>query len=276
MIRRWFAPLCLLLAAQGAHADEPPRRVISLNLCTDSLVLALLPPERVVMLSNIAADPLVSPVAAQAQAFPRYDGRVETLLRAAPDLVLAGAFAARDGIAVLARLGYRVEVLDLPETIPGSLALIERVGALLGAQPAAATLRARTERRLDAVRAHQPAGALPLALVYLPNGLSPGRDTLKDELLRIAGWRNLAAERGISGFGTVTLESIVRDAPDLLLYDTVDLAHASLSRQTLLHPALGGRIRAHAVPSSLWMCGGPEMADAAELLDSLHRRARPD
>jgi iron complex transport system substrate-binding protein len=42
--------------------------VVSLNLCTDQLLLELLPRERIAMLSTIAADPLVSRHAPRARA----------------------------------------------------------------------------------------------------------------------------------------------------------------------------------------------------------------
>lgn len=271
-MRRVHALLLALLHASFAVAAQaaPPARVVSLNLCTDQLVLELLPRERIVMLSTIAADPMVSRHAAEAEGIPRYDGRVETLLQAAPDLVLAGTLAAREGSAVLARLGYRVEMLEMPETIEGSMAMISRVGQLLGEEDAARALRAQVEARLARVRAATRGTPAPLALVYLPNGVSPGTGTLRDELLAIAGWRNLAALHGIMGHGTITLEQVVSARPDLVLFDTVDLAHASLARQTLSHPALAGRISARAVPSALWMCGGAQVAEAAEYLYGLH------
>ena len=44
------------LAATGAAsaAPEKPRRVMSMNLCTDALVLSLLPPERIVSVTYLS------------------------------------------------------------------------------------------------------------------------------------------------------------------------------------------------------------------------------
>jgi iron complex transport system substrate-binding protein len=105
--------------------------------------------------------------------------------------------------------------------------------------------------------------------VYLPNGISPGRGTLRDELLAFAGWRNLAAERGVEGHATITLEEVLQARPDIVLYDGVDLEHASLARQSLTHPALTGRIATRPVPSTLWICGGAQVGEAAEYLSNL-------
>ena len=82
--------LCLPLTAWAA-----PQRVVSLNLCTDQLLLMLLPRERIVMLSQLATDRSLSWMAAQAEGIERFDGSVESIVRLAPDLILSGTLASR-------------------------------------------------------------------------------------------------------------------------------------------------------------------------------------
>jgi len=278
-LSRLACALCLLLGVPGAGAGlaaPQPTRIVSLNLCTDQVLLALAPRERIAMLSNIAADPLVSWQAREVGALPRFDGSVESVVRLDPDIVLAGTLASRDSVPVLQRLGYRVEMLEMPESIEASLEFIVRTGELIGEAAAARRLRASTMQRLEAVRARWRDTAPLPALVYLPAGISPGAGTLKSELLELSGWENLAALRGIVGYGTLPLEDLVRTPPRLLLFDAVDLAHASLSQQLLHHPVLRERIPARAVPSGLWICGGPQIAEAAELLGRLRAEQPAD
>jgi len=260
-----------LLCAVAAYAgDATPQRIVSLNLCTDQMVLALLPRESIAMLSQLAADPDLSWQAGRARGIARFDGSVERIVQLAPDLVLTGSLASVSSAAVLKRLGYRVETLEMPETVAASLSFIERTATLLGDAAAGQALAAATRVRLAAV--HEALGTRPpeLALVYLPNGLSPGAGTLKDELLALAGWRNLATERGITGYGSLSLEELVIHAPQAVLFDAVDLQHASLAQALLHHPALGDRIRTLTVPTATWICGGPQIAEAAERLAGLH------
>ena len=144
-------------------------------------------------------------------------------------------------------------------------------------EPAARALRERTEARLQSVKELAAAQEVaPLALIYLPNGLSPGGGTLKDELLRLAGFRNLTAEQGIRDYGTIGLETLLAHRPALVVLDAVDLEHTSLAQQLLRHPALtaAGTIPTARMPTPLWICGGPQIAEAAEVLLELHVNRR--
>ena len=95
------------LAAQSA----PAKQVISLNLCTDQLLLALAGPDQIVALSPLARDPLLSDMAHEAQAFRTITPRSEILLQLRPDLVLAAPYEHRLTRQILA--GHRIEVMTL-------------------------------------------------------------------------------------------------------------------------------------------------------------------
>lgn len=258
--------LLMLLAPAARAAPAPAQRIVSLNLCTDQLVLRLVPPERIAMLSQLASDPQLSMEAHRAHGIARFDGSVESVLKKSPDLVLAGSMASLGTTRVLQRLGYRVETQDMPESIDDALAFIENTATLVGEPTAGRALRQATQARLAAVRARARFTFHPLAVVYLPNGLTPGTGTLKHELIELAGWRNLAAARGISGYGTLSLEELLSQAPALVLFDSVDLEHASMSQQLLHHPAIDGRFDSRQMPTRTWICGGPQIAEAAEML----------
>lgn len=258
--------LLLFCSPSSILAASPPQRVVSLNLCTDQLLLMLLPRERIAMLSQLAADPALSWEAAKADDIARFDGSVEAIIGLSPDLILAGTQASRETNLVLQRLGFPVQVLEMPETVAGSLAFIERVAGLIGEPAAGRVLAERTRQRLEAVRITSRAHPPGLALIYLPNGLSPGANTLRDELLTIAGWRNLTRERDITGYASIALEDLLLNRPQMVFLDTADLEHTSMSQQLLHHPALREHIATRAIPTSTWMCAGPQIADAAELL----------
>ena len=56
-----FAALCAMAVPTALRADTPPMRIVSLNLCTDQLLLALAP-ERIAALSTLYR-PLPEPMA---------------------------------------------------------------------------------------------------------------------------------------------------------------------------------------------------------------------
>ncbi|MGB0498119.1 MAG: ABC transporter substrate-binding protein, partial [Rubricella sp.] len=68
-------------------------RVVSINLCTDILVLQLADPGQIAALTFLATDPRSSILAEEAAGFPLIRGRAEEVFALDPDLVLAGAFS---------------------------------------------------------------------------------------------------------------------------------------------------------------------------------------
>ncbi len=265
------------------HAESPrqslptsrpltsPQRIVSLNLCTDLLLLEMVPPERIASLTYWAADADLSYLADQVGDIPLNHSLAEEIVPLNPDLVLAGQFSDTQLLALLRRLGYRVEVLDVPLTLGGLRDHLVRFGEVIGEPQSAANLAYRIEADMAALTeaVDGAASTRPLAAVYGPQGVSPGEDTLLDELLQLTGYRNLAAEQGIVSYGTLSLEQLVMANPDLLIIDDLVSNQDSLAHQALHHPALRAAFDDKDVitlPASLTACVGPTVVDAARTL----------
>lgn len=270
---RAFAPLSsavlalivALGASPGAAADAPPpARVVSINLCTDQLAMLLAAPGQLVSVSHLARDPLSSAMAEAARAWPVNRGGAEEVFLMRPDLVLAGTQAAQAGVAMLRRLGVRVETFAPENGLDDIRAAIVRMGHLLGREAEAAALLAGMEARLAALPG---AGPRPRAVIYHPNGYATGSGTLADAMLRAAGFRNLAAEAGIAGGGVLALEALVMAAPDVVITGP-RYPGASRAEALLDHPALGA-FRQARLADARWVCGTPALLDALEELADL-------
>lgn len=267
---RYLAGLLLSLALTPALAA--PQRIASLNLCTDLLLLELVPPERIVSLTYWAADPVLSRLADRVGDIPLNHSLAEEIVPRRPDLVLAGQFSDVQVIGLLRKLGYRVEVMQVPLTLEGMREHLLAFGQMVGEQARAEALANRIDARLAAVADRASGEARPLAAVYGPQGVSAGRDTLMNDLLQLAGYRNLAAERGIDSYGTLSLEALVMADPDVLVIDDLSLNRDSVAHQALRHPALESQFppgRVISLPPNLTACVGPGVADAAEQLSRL-------
>ena len=127
-----FTAALLAVLAQGALASEAPQRIVSINMCTDELLLALADPGQIVALSPYAADPAMSFLADKAVHYRHDAAEAETVVALHPDLVLAGSFNDPATLAMLTRLGYRLALLDAPRSIDESIAQIRKVAALIG------------------------------------------------------------------------------------------------------------------------------------------------
>jgi iron complex transport system substrate-binding protein len=265
-----------LLVPLGAVAAEPPRRIVSINLCADELLVTLADPEQIAALSIYAADPLMSFTADEAGAFRHDVADAEQIVDLQADLILAGRFTKRATREMLERIGYRVELLDAVTSVDDSIAQIERIAALVGHPERGAALIARIEAaRERAVSFATDVGERPTAAVYQRRGYVTGAETLTGELLTIAGFRNagggLAGQRG----GFVPLERIVSDPPDFIVVAALDRAVEDQGAALLAHPALARLYppdRRIVLPERLTVCGGPSLPAALDRLTAEARR----
>jgi len=106
-------------------------------------------------------------------------------------------------------------------------------------------------------------------VVYDPNGFTTGAGGLVDELLAAAGLLNVAAEKGLSGYARLSLESVARAQPDLVIMRRPNAERPSLAEAMLLHPLLR---RVQNINDWLvleppsWNCGSPLIAKAVARL----------
>jgi len=244
-------------------AGKAPRRIVSLNLCADELVLRLAPKHHVLSVTSLAADPVSSTVADLARGIPANRGLAEEVVPLGPDLVLAGAFTTRSTVALLQRFGIEVMELGVPASLDEGYAQIRAVARRLGAPEKGEAMVAEIEAALAA--APPPSHPAPRAVVMRPNGFTVGRSTLPDDLMRRAGLDNVAARLSPDKLGQLSLEEIVTARPEVLVVDDEPDAPPSLAREMMQHPAVatalaGGRIAE--IPTRLWACVGPQLAEA--------------
>lgn len=262
--------LALPILAWPAFAQQAagrPQRIVSMNLCTDQLVLELVGRERIASVSVLAADPEFSAVADRARDMPVNRGLAEEIVAQHPDLVLAHKYASRQSVAMLQRLGVRVVEIDLPQDIAAVEAQIAAIAAAVGEPQRGQAMIDDIRRRLAALPpSPEPR---PTAAIYEPSGYAFGADSLADAILRAAGYDNLAARLGVGGYARLGLETLLATPPDILVVDDTAVDRRSMAQEFLDHPALRRRFadgRRVAVPRRLWICGGPSVAEAAALL----------
>lgn len=257
-MRRVLIGLALLLAALPAMA-QTPRRVVTVNLCLDQLALRLAAPGQLVGVSYLAHDPRISVLVDRAREIAPVRATVESILALRPDLVIVDA----NSHANLRRLlrGAGVALLEVPwaASLEEAETLIARVASALGREPQG---RALVDEMQTARRAFAWTGQpVALAAVLQPDQGTTGKGSLMDELLRMAGLRNLAAEIGLPAYGRMSLETVLAGQPDLLVLDTQGNANPARATEFIDHHALralDGRVKIAAMPFKYAVCAGPE------------------
>ncbi|MEW8648419.1 MAG: ABC transporter substrate-binding protein [Candidatus Thiodiazotropha endolucinida] len=258
----------LLLTSLVAATELPPRRVVSVNLCSDQLLLMLADPQQVASVSYLSRDPDSSFVADEAAAFPLNHARAEEIIRLKPDLILVTPHTNPRLRTTLGQLGYPLHRLSLGNRVEDIIGDIRQLAARLGQVSRGESLIARMQHRLQS-DLPDDAKPPPTAIFYQPRGYTSGSDTLQDEALRLAGWNNLAAQQGVKGYAPVPLEEILRWRPDTLFTSAYRKTGDSLAERQLRHPALN-RLLANnpmvKIPYKYWICPGPMLAEAVDML----------
>lgn len=270
MVGRWLLAACLAGGfGIAAAAETPPQRVLSMNLCTDQLAMLLAAPGQLVSVSYMAGDPRASAMADQAAAHAVNYGRAEDIFLMQPDLVLAGSFTTPATVAMLRRLGKRVEVFKPAYSLDEVRGNLRRMGEVLGRGPEAEAAIARFDADLAALRT----GGAPYlrAAIYAANGYSAGPDSLSGDIITAAGFVNLGTELGLGVGGRVPLEILMLAEPDLVL--TARRYRGNSRGEDLLdHPglaALKARRASGIILDREWICGTPHILRAiAQLQDA--------
>jgi iron complex transport system substrate-binding protein len=256
----------VLASAFTAAADTPPRRVVSLNLCTDELLLRLAPREHIASITWLGKDARRSTVAARAAGIPANRGLAEEVIGLNPDLVLANAYSARPAIDFLKRQGIGVRDLAIPESFADMREQILGLADALGEREQGESLIADMDARLAA---HTPVSAdRPKAVMLGPNGFATSYSPLLNEVFALAGLDNLAAGLGTPDRAGIPIERVLLAGVDILVIEESGRGPA-LADELLRHPAivnLKKRVTVVELPSRFWTCAGPQLADAVDVL----------
>lgn len=266
LFRHLLISLCLL-PGSTALAQAPqgiPLRLASMNICSDQLLLLLAPRERIVSLSHLVADPVHSPLAAQAAGLNLNHAQAEELLPLEPDLVLGGQFSATLASNLLQRFGLPVLRLGVAHSLDEIRAQITTVADAIGEAQAGAVLVRALDTEIRRLRqALSPLTQGKSALFFSSNGVAAGSATLQDDFLRSLGMVNAAAQ--LQGQASMPLEAVLRAAPDFLFVNPPRREDRLLAHPVLEHPALRTlpkRLRVIALPEHAFACAGPHYADA--------------
>jgi iron complex transport system substrate-binding protein len=262
--------LCLLAAfALAGCASQPaiaPHGVVSNNPCIDAVLAEIALPGQVTAVSIYSHDPdSASTPLAWARQLPAIGISAEELLLARPKLVLTGNLASGGTNAALARAGIKAVALGVAPTIADDMQQIRTIAAVLDRIDAGEALISDIEESLLST---QGSGPFVSAIIWQNGGFVPGKGTLQDELLARHGFRNASAQYGLSSWGVLPLETLMRNPPQVIFMPTnprgSDARETSARQKLLAH--LGDRTRIVDFPDRLLFCGGPTIIKVSTIL----------
>ena len=260
--------------ASGALVALPerPSRIVSLIPSITELLFALGLDERIVGVTIFCSEPR-DRVARTAKVGREKDPDLARIRALAPDLVIANIEEnRREVVDALRAEGVPVWV-TFPRTLGQGIALVRELGAVTGAESAAAALAAPLEAAHKRVTA-RVAGRTRVR-VFCPIWRGPymtvNRDTYVHDVLWTCGGDNVFAD-GAARYPTVTLEDVRGAAPDVILLPDEPYrfraAHLRDFAPLADVPAVRtGRI--HLIDGKLISWYGPRIAEALDRLPAL-------
>lgn len=267
---KWVAA-AVLIAISGPAAAPSPQRIMSLKVCTDELLLDLVPPSRIASITFLSREKASLRQWPQAATIPVNHNTAEEILSLHPDLILTDPFIAPSLRPLLAKTGAKVLEVPPAENFKQIRATTRLVAKAVGEEARGEALIARMDAQLRDLAAHRPARPVTVA-EWGGGGYVPGKGGLFDALLTAAGARNV--EHG--SFGYYDVESLIAANPDALVYGDTYAGTASLRADQDMHPALMQRYAGRRISyAALYGCGVPESADVAKQLQDALRKVRP-
>jgi iron complex transport system substrate-binding protein len=274
MMRSWLTRAIIVASLslpQSAEAAAP--RIVSMNICTDQLLLAIADPAQIMGLSRFSRDARQG-LSDKARNFPLLSGGAEDILVLKPDVVAASDFDKRSTRELLKANGQNLVEFPIPRTLADVREQIRQMGDLAGHPERAAAEIARLDAAIAGAK-QVAAGKHFRMLPLSRRGWVPGRDSFVGAILAEAGLASAAGELGITFGGFVSMEEIIKLKPDFLVVSDAGERAEDDGRAFLLHPALERfypRSKRIVIPERMTECGGVMLADALDALSAELKR----
>jgi len=243
----------------AAKAPAIPKRVVSINLCADQLVLALADRGQIAGLTHNATDPEMSGEAAKARGLRLLSNSAEQILAIEPDLIVGMPASRSSALRALPEQNYPLLDLATANTLDEIYTSIDETAVAVGHPERGTALIARMQGELAGL---PKPGRGRVAAYYQRRGYMTGTGTLIDELMTRVGLVNLAGKLGKPPLSQLSLEEMVAAQPDFLIVESATDKVTDQGSEMLHHPALKGIPRI-SIPQAWTVCGSPAYTAAA-------------
>lgn len=202
--------------------SQPPKRILTLSMGLDGIVLGLLPPERLVAVNHLADDKVSSNLVRFGKQIKNKIDQptAEYILSLRPDVVFVNVWTGAELVQTLRDLGVKVIVLDNPRDIEGirkNIASVSRVlqeeqGGKLLLDKMDAKLKEISSRVEKVAKNHQKnVVLLSLMTTY------GGKGCIYDDMCKKAGVINGISAVGLNNGQNLTKELLLKANPEVII-----------------------------------------------------------
>ncbi len=258
MLAIWVASIPLSAAATDRNTNSEAR-VITTNICIDSLVVALIGTENLVAVSALADDDRYSHISDKVKDLQKVTFNAEMIYALDPSLVLASNFSSAKTKSALEKLGVNVRLINFARSIKDIEKNIFTLGKLLNAESRAQELT----RLLKSPRVSIKNIKQLIALQYSTNRFVHGYNSLISSIIIRSGFKSYSEFLGFNEGRYISAEALVKSAPDVLILDG-DKSFSNKSGSPIYHPALlkaKSKTKALFIDTKHWSCGTPKVVN---------------
>src|SRR3546814_8360103 len=108
--------LAIAMACSVAAAAQP-RRIVSMSMCADQLLIELADRGQIAALTELSRDPVLSFHADRAQSYPVADSSAEEVLMLRPDLVVSPPFQRKEALSLLHGRSVKIVTVGFADSL---------------------------------------------------------------------------------------------------------------------------------------------------------------
>lgn len=248
-----------MTALASDRNTNPQSRVITTNICIDSLVVALIGTKNLVAVSALADDDRYSHISDKVKDLQKVAFNAEMIYALDPSLVLASNFSSAKTKSALEKLGVNVRLISFARSVEDIEKNIFILGELLNAESQAQELTSLLKSpKVNAKHVKQV-----IALQYSTNRFVHGHNSLISSIIRRSGFKSYSEFLGYNEGRYISAEALVKSAPDVLILDG-DKSFSNKSGSPIYHPALlkaKSKTKALFIDTKHWSCGTPKVVN---------------
>ncbi len=246
--------------------EAKPSRVISMNLCSDELVLRLADRSNIAAITSSSLVPDISSVVDLAQGLTTTKGTLEEVITLDPDLVIAGRYDSQK-INILKKLGINVMSVGIAKNFDDLKKNIREIASVLEEEEKGDALIKDMDNRLKKIQNQKTSPVN--GVFYRTGGLTAGEDSIINDMMVSAGVNNIATQFSTRSARHIEMENLIIGNPELIIFSNYKIDAPTVRRALLTHPAIRkgfSGLREVYLPSQYLICGSPATIDAAEIL----------
>lgn len=247
----------------SVHIAQKPQRILTGSLTYDTIVLGLVPPDRLAAVNHLGNSPLSSSIAELTPQIPlkilsSTGAPLETVMKARPDIIFMPSWIGADYLESLRQLGYPIVICQGPNNIEETKDAIRLIARAIDEVAAGERIIAEMERQLaeiDQVLAART-DRRPVGMLISSMQRWGGPGCMYDDLCTRARIENGIATAGLKNGEYLAKELVVKANPDFFLMSVVqeeDVYGVRKFQQEFIgDPALQslpGLRRIHALPN---------------------------